>query len=305
MRQKTIAIISFFVVLLAVSCSKYPNYTKTSSGILYKLHRFGDSIAKPKAGNYITVDIDYKTANDSLFFKGTRTFQLTKPDFEGAIDECFLMMSAGDSASFVIDASNFFSKTLQTGMPTFISKGEDLMLDIKMLEIRTAAQYQKDKEEFLKWIEDFGEYEKLVLGRFIKEQEIDVEPTASGLYFLSLEQGNGKPVELGDMVTVHFEGRFLNGKFFDSTKKRNQVFEFVYGTELQVIPGLEEAIGRMREGEKALVILPSGLAWGDKGSSTGIIPPFTSVVYELDLVKAKSRVDEQQALQSNGAEANK
>jgi FKBP-type peptidyl-prolyl cis-trans isomerase len=58
---------------------------------------------------------------------------------------------------------------------------------------------------------------------------------------------------------------------------------------MQVIGGLEEAIGRMREGEKALIILPSELAWGEKGSSTGIIPPFTSVIYELELLKAVPR----------------
>ena len=87
-------------------------------------------------------------------------------------------------------------------------------------------------------------------------------------------------------MTVNYEGRFLNGRFFDSTVKRNQPFEFVYGTELQVIPGLEDAIGRMREGQRALVILPSDLAWGEKGSSTGIVPPFTTVIYEVELLKA-------------------
>ena len=78
----------------------------------------------------------------------------------------------------------------------------------------------------------------------------------------------------------------VHGRFFDSTVKRNQPFEFVFGTELQVIPGLEDAIGRMREGQRALVILPSDLAWGEKGSSTGIVPPFTTVIYEVELLKA-------------------
>jgi FKBP-type peptidyl-prolyl cis-trans isomerase len=111
----------------------------------------------------------------------------------------------------------------------------------------------------------------------------------NGLYFNTLQEVAGKPVEVGDIVTVNYEGRFLNGKFFDSTIKRNQPFEFIYGTEMQVIHGLEDAIGRMREGEKALVILPSELAWGEKGSSTGIIPPFTSVIYEVELIKAVAR----------------
>ena len=45
------------------------------------------------------------------------------------------------------------------------------------------------------------------------------------------------------------------------------------------------------EGDKAAIILPSGLAWGSKGSSTGIIPPFTSVIYEIDLVSVQQRAN--------------
>jgi len=279
-------------ILILSSCNffnKYPGFSKTDTGIYYKLLKIGDTVCPPKPTDYITADIKYTTINDSVFFKGYRTFQLTEPDFKGSIDECFLMLSEGDSASFIIDANDFFTKTLQTKLPHFIKKGEKLKVELRVDEIRTDAQYQKDKEDFLKWIEDFGDYEKSVLSRFIKEQKIDVAPVANGMYFITLQEGTGKPVEIGDVVTVNYEGRFLNGKFFDSTIKRNQPFEFVFGAEMQVIPGLEDAIGRMREGEKALVILPSELAWGEKGSSTGIIPPFTSVIYEVELVKAVAR----------------
>ena len=287
---------NFLLLLLSLtllaSCNifkKYPDYSKTKTGIYFKLHKIGEEVNPPVPSNFVTIDVSYATFGDSVFFSGQRTFQLTEPDFDGSIDECFLMLSAGDSASFIIDASGFFTKTLRTKLPRFIAEGERLKVELRLDEIRTADQYQKDKDDFLKWIEDFGEYEKTVLGRFITEEKIDVEPMENGMYFISLSEGTGKPVEAGDLVTVHYEGRFLNGKFFDSTNKRNQPFEFVYGSEMQVIGGLEDAIGRMREGEKALVILPSELAWGEKGSSTGIIPPFTSVIYEVELLRALSR----------------
>jgi len=279
-------------LLLIAGCSffeKYPGYSKTKSGIYYKLIEIGEDIAPPVAGDYVTGRIKYLTMEDSVFFSGTRTFQLTTPEFKGSIDECFLMLSVGDSASFIIDANKFFASTLQSQMPGFLKKGSSMKVEIKLDEIRTEAQYQRDKTDFLKWIEDFGEYEKSVLKRFIDQEKINVEPTASGMYFISVVAGTGKPVEPGDLVTVNYEGKFLNGKFFDSTIKRSQPFEFVYGSEMQVIPGLEEAIGRMREGEKAVVILPSELAWSEGGSSTGIIPPFTSVIYEVELIQALSR----------------
>jgi len=53
---------------------------------------------------------------------------------------------------------------------------------------------------------------------------------------------------------IDYEGRFLNGKFFDSTVKRHESFYYVYGTEWQVVKGLEQGVGLMTEGEKAYFI---------------------------------------------------
>jgi len=102
-----------------------------------------------------------------------------------------------------------------------------------------------------------------------------------------VNEGNGTTVKSGDTVVVHYEGRFLNGGYFDSTYKRNQAFEFVLGQEWQVIEGLEKAIRIMSEGEKAIFVIQSQLAFGSKGSSTGIVPPFTSIIFEVDLIDVK------------------
>lgn len=226
---------------------------------------------------------------DSLFFQGKRTFQLTNSTFEGSIEQCFMMLAAGDSAGFIISADHLFNKTLEADLPSFIAPNSMMKVGIYMERIRSEKEYQREKTEFMAWIKDFGEYEQTVLTHFIEEQQLSIQPTSSGMYFISTKKGNDRTVSKGDIVTVNYEGRFLNGEFFDSTVKRNQPFEFVFGTEWQVIQGLEEAIGLMHEGEKAIIILPSNLAWGSDGSSTGIIPPFTSVIYEIELIKVKSR----------------
>lgn len=277
-------------LILIISCEgKYPGFSKTKSGIYYKLHFIGEEIKYARPTDYITVDLVYKTVRDSVFLYGRRTLQLTEPEYPGSIDECFMMLSPGDSASFIIKADSFFIKTLKTNIPSFIRPEEPLKVDMKMIDIRTEQQYTSDKEEFLKWIEDFGEYEKMVLKRYINQQKIDIVPTGSGMFFIKTRKGNGKKVEKGDLVTIDYEGKFLNGKYFDSTKKRNMPFEFIFGSEWQVIKGLEEAIGYMEESEKSIVILPSGLAWGEQGSSTGIVPPFTSLIFELEIIKVEKR----------------
>jgi FKBP-type peptidyl-prolyl cis-trans isomerase len=131
-----------------------------------------------------------------------------------------------------------------------------------------------------------------LLKQFIEEKKINAEPTKSGLYHIVIEEGNDVEVEKGDTVVVHYEGKFLNGKFFDSTKQRKQPFEFVYGHKMQVIDGMEEVIGKMKEGERALAILPSDIAFGKTGSSTGIIPPYTSVIYEVVLTDVRKNKDD-------------
>jgi FKBP-type peptidyl-prolyl cis-trans isomerase len=211
-----------------------------------------------------------------------------QPAYEGAIDECFSMLSVDESATFIISAEKFFDITLHSPLPRFIKPGSPVKVKVEMLEIQSAQDYLKAKEAFLSWIEDFGDYEKVILKQFIQEQKLDADPMPSGIYYLNLQPGTGKKVEVGDTVTVNYEGRFLNGKFFDSTVKRGQPFQFVYGTEWQVIEGLEEAIGMMREGEKSLFIVPSELGFGTSGSSNQTIPPFTSLIFEVEILKVSS-----------------
>ena len=291
--MKSGVIYIFLLFLLACKSNPYPDYSKANGGaIYYQLFMFGDDRHKPEAGDYITADIAYQTMDDSIFFRGKRTFQLAKSEFDGSIEECFMMLAEDDSASFIISADGLFTRTLDAKLPSFIPENSNMKVGIRMHMIRSAEEYRREKEEFLAWIEDFGEYEQTVLRHLIEEQKIDIKPTESGMYFIPLNQSNGEKVEKGDIVTVNYEGKFLNGEFFDSTVKRKQPFEFVYGTEWQVIQGMEEAIGLMREGQKALIILPSDLAWGADGSSTGIVPPFTSVIYELELIQVRSREEQ-------------
>jgi FKBP-type peptidyl-prolyl cis-trans isomerase len=276
------------IVLGIVSCkyfSKYPGYSKTKSGIYYKLLKFGESSDKAQPGDYLTMDIAYKTIEDSLFFEGRRRVQVSEPKFPGAIDECFLMLAEEEKAEFIISANDFFTKTLETSLPGFLNPEDPMKVEIDVIEIQSEEDYYREKEAFLHWIEDFGEYEKVILRQFIEQKKIDKEPTESGLYHITLIEGTGDSVRVGDTVTVHYEGKFLNGKFFDSTKRRNSPFQFVYGRKWQVIPGMEEAIGRMIEGEKALFIIPSKIGFGQTGSSTGIIPPYTSTIFEVELIE--------------------
>ncbi|MBI5218973.1 MAG: FKBP-type peptidyl-prolyl cis-trans isomerase [Bacteroidia bacterium] len=283
----------FFAIIIITGCENniFPGYTKTVSGIYYKIHKFGEGTQKPKPTDYITVDIEYRTIKqDSVFFSGRRKFQTTLPDYPGSVDECFAMMSVDDSAGFIINAYKFFRKTIKAPLPSFFNSKSNIRINVKLLNIQSRADFLKEKEEFLSWIKDLEEYEKTILRHFIKEKDISIQPARSGLYCIKTIKTNGAQVKNGDLVIVHYEGQYLNGKYFDSTKERNMPFELLYGKEMQVVKGLEEGIGMMREGEKAILIMPSKLAFGQKGSSTGIIPPYTTVIFRVEVLSIKSSI---------------
>jgi FKBP-type peptidyl-prolyl cis-trans isomerase FkpA len=282
-------LLTLLALVIIVSCNKseYPGYKKSENGFYYKLVKIGDDSIKCHYNDYITADICYRTLNDSVFFKGRRKFQISQPSFAGSIDECLTLLAEDDSASFIIPAKSFFVNTLSSELPAFLSATDNMKVDVTVLEIQTPIAFAYEKQAFLKWIEDFGEYEKTILQQYLDESKLKIAESPNGIRYLTLRKGNDRGVNLGDTVVVHYEGKFLNGKFFDSTRKRNEAFQFVYGQQWQVVKGMEEGIGMMHEGEKALFILPSEMAFGETGSSTGIIPPFTSLIFEVELLSVK------------------
>lgn len=274
--------------IIFVSCgnvSRYPGYAITDSGIHFQLLKLGEEDWKFSPGDYYTADIEYRTLNDSVFFKGRRKLQIFEPEFEGAIEECFAMLHPGDSAIFIISADSFFVRTIEAEMPSFLPANSEMKVCISVIEAQNLQQYAKEKDAFLSWISDFEAYENVMLSQFIENENVKSLPFADGLYCIPIEEGSDVKIQRGDTITIHYEGWFLNGTFFDSTRKRNQPFSFVYGTEWQVVKGIEDALRSMSEGEKSVFIMPSRLAFGYTGSSTGIIPPFTTVIFEIEVLK--------------------
>ncbi len=277
----------FTTLFILFSCEneEYQGYTLKGNQLYYKLLAFTDQQLPVTPNSYVTFHISYSTPDDSVFFEAVRRAKIGEPSYPGSIEECFLMLHDGDSASFLILADNFYTKTLGTSLPDFFPPNSFIKINIRVLSVKSAEEFEQEKKEFLAWIEDFGEYEKVVLKRYLEKHNLIYDPSDTTIYKINSQQGdNSNCVAPGDTVTVHYEGYFLNGKLFDSTRKRGEAFSFIFGTEWQVIKGLEKAIANMCKGEKSIFVIPSCLAFGEVGSSTGIIPPYTSIVFEVELL---------------------
>jgi FKBP-type peptidyl-prolyl cis-trans isomerase FkpA len=109
--------------------------------------------------------------------------------------------------------------------------------------------------------------------------------TASGLVFRTLTPGTGAMPKATDMVRVHYHGTLPGGKIFDSSVDRGEPAEFGLN---QVIPCWTEGVQRMHVGEKAQLVCPASIAYGDRGAG-GVIPPGATLIFEVELLGIKSR----------------
>jgi FKBP-type peptidyl-prolyl cis-trans isomerase FkpA len=105
--------------------------------------------------------------------------------------------------------------------------------------------------------------------------------TPSGLVFKSLKPGTGPNPAATDTVKVHYTGTLMDGKVFDSSVQRGEPSQFPLNG---VIPCWTEALQKMKVGEKAKVVCPSSIAYGDQGHPPQI-PGGATLVFEVELIE--------------------
>jgi FKBP-type peptidyl-prolyl cis-trans isomerase len=111
--------------------------------------------------------------------------------------------------------------------------------------------------------------------------------TPSGLTYLITKKGTGRQPKPGETVVVHYTGMLTNGVTFDTSRERNEPFEFKLG-EGRVIKGYDEGFSKLRVGDHAILVIPANLAYGSKGAG-GVIPPDSTLIFVVELVDIKSQ----------------
>ena len=118
------------------------------------------------------------------------------------------------------------------------------------------------------------------------KQEDGIKTLSSGLQYKVLQQGNGEKPTPVDMVTVHYRGRFIDGRIFDSSYERGKPHVFPVN---RVIPGWSEALQLMRVGDKWNIFVPHYLAYGEAGFGNEIAP-CTTLIFEMELLGINDEV---------------
>ena len=140
----------------------------------------------------------------------------------------------------------------------------------------------KAQEEDARWRTELAETNMQKGEEFLAENKAQdgVVETASGLQYIVLALGEGPSPAATDRVTVHYEGKLLDGKVFDSSHERGEPAEFVLS---EVISGWTEGVQLMKVGSKYRFFIPSDLAYGGRGAGQDIGPNAT-LIFEVELI---------------------
>jgi FKBP-type peptidyl-prolyl cis-trans isomerase FkpA len=292
-------LIFIFAALLLSSCwnnSPYKGYSQTQSGLYYKLLIIGDGAIKPRPHDQLQLAITYRTMKDSVFMDtysynetGKVILPLNHSSFKGSFEEGLTSMNVGDVVSFIVSADSLFEKFFRSEQPLFLPKGSFVKMDVMLYGILNNTDCQLELKKYKELVEDQDINERCKLNIYLDTNQIQYSPISNGMYYVPIKQGVGDRARRGNQVTVNYKGYFLNGKQFESTYERGQPLEFTLGVEGQVINGFQTAICLMNEGAKTKFIIPSHLAFGEKGSSTHIVPSYTTVIYEIELINLKKK----------------
>ena len=171
---------------------------------------------------------------------------------------------------------------------TAVQQG-DAIEELNILRIGKGAEgYLVDQARFDALLEQVGGRSQRAAaeGRSAAERIVaanwpDAVATDTGLRYVitAAGTGTGKP-QSGQTVTVHYTGKLLDGSVFDSSHARGTPAQFTIG---QLIPGVDEALMDMVDGEQRTVIIPPELGYGRRGVP-GVIPPNSFLVFELELI---------------------
>ena len=198
------------------------------------------------------------------------------------------LMSVGDSLSIYLSIDSLDQ------LPPGFAPGDEVRYDIVLAEVvdsaafaaeqQAAAEAQRARQAAVQAREGaVADSTAAALAEYRAGGEA-FTTTSSGLQYKILEAGDGDMAEPGEPVRVQYYGvRIADGEMFDNSFTRGDAIGFPLG-QGAVIPGWDEGIGLLREGARAVLAIPSELAYGENPRPGGPIQPGDDLLFYVELV---------------------
>ena len=145
-----------------------------------------------------------------------------------------------------------------------------------------------DKKELNESLENVNrimlQHESDMINEYVRNNNLSVIQTGTGLRYHIKNQGEGRDIVKGDVVTLKYELRLLTGELLYSSEKEG--YKTFLVSKDGVERGLEEAILKLKKNSEAILILPSHLAHGLLGDGDKI-PPKATLIYNIKVIEVK------------------
>jgi FKBP-type peptidyl-prolyl cis-trans isomerase FkpA len=124
---------------------------------------------------------------------------------------------------------------------------------------------------------DYTQLDEDIILQYISDNNLNAEPTGSGLYYVINSTGNGEFPNINSLVTVAYKGTLTDGTTFDQSSSNGITFPLS-----NVIQGWQEGIPLFSEGGSGILLIPSALGYGSQ--SVGNIPENSVLIFEVTLL---------------------
>ncbi len=302
-------------IILLASCTQ--PFKKTGNGIEYKLisDGKGDVI---RAGNFFEIQFDqtYKgTSKDTVLFNSKDySNQIVALDSNAIPPVYFKIFSQVKKGDSLIVKQLTDSVMKQGGTPPFMKKGAYIIAHYKIVNIyntkqsadsayKTQMLIAKAKDS-LKSIDQLKKDDKAITD-YLKAKNIQAAKAPLGTYVQILNAGEGDAADTSKVLKVFYTGRSMeDGKVFDSNTdtafKHTQVFPVNMGAPAgspgSVIKGWTDGLSLLKKGAKAILYIPSALAYGKQGAGADI-KPNTNLIFNVEIADmvsaAQARAEEE------------
>lgn len=274
---------------LALYLSKnYPDAQPTESGMFIIKNKNGKGKI-PKDGDIMSFDFSVSLVNGESLYDSKQAgrpmeIEKGKPfDTEG-FSEGLNTLRVGDEALFIVPSKLAFK---EQGRPGIIKPYTSLVYGVTLNGVKTKAEHEKEQAAQKAKAEaetaQLQGQEAVTIATYIKENNVTVAPTTSGLYYIETAEGTGEQAVSGDKVKVHYSGTLLDGTKFDSSYDRDSPFEFTIDRG-QVIKGWDEALSMMKVGGKATIIVPSSIGYGARARGD-VIHAYAPLKFDIELIE--------------------
>jgi len=273
---------------------------KTDSGMYYIIEKEGEGehpiVTQTAMVHYHGTLLD-GTVFDSSVERGQPAEIPLSRLFKGW-QEAIMMMKPGGKGKFIIPSNLVFGESGSGPVPPSTS----LIIDMELITpeglARLEAEAKKKAEAEAETLAQPNEDAEIQA--YLKKNNLDsqAKKTDSGMYYIMEKEGEGEHPTMDETITAHYHGSLLDGTVFDSSVERGQPSKFQLG---RVIKGWQEAMGMMKPGGKGKFIIPSTLAYGERGAGK-MIGPNMPLIFDIELF-SKEEADKLEAEAKEKAKA--